>query len=72
MQKVLDEVTPEQQSRAARLNNRDYIYKQISDYLAPNKNNLSEAFQERVRVARQRPDVPSDDDVELIQRAWLD
>jgi len=31
----LNEVQPEQQKRAARFNNRDYIYLQLSEYLDP-------------------------------------
>ena len=31
----LDEVQPEQQQRAARYNNRDYIHMQLGDYLHP-------------------------------------
>ena len=46
MRECLDEVTPEQQAKAARFNNRDFIYRQLNDYLNPEIQSEADARQQ--------------------------
>ena len=50
MQESVDEVTPAQQKQAARFNNRDFIYRQISEYLNPE---VSSEVDARTKIEQQ-------------------
>ena len=44
MQECVDAVTPQKQANAARYNNRDFIHRQLSDYLGPKMASEEEAL----------------------------